>query len=168
MDLAHYCVNAVLVEGRSVRDVAAAMGRSKSWVQPHVQLYRVGGDEALVARRRGPREALNRTLTDMEAEIVSWRKSLSEKTRCGGADHWLSPGPAARLGAGGAHDSSRAGASRLRDAPAPEETTQFLDLFRGESGQRVLAVQYDALAARRLDIRRDHQLHRRLQPRGAG
>jgi transposase len=32
MDLAHYCVNAVLVEGRSVRDVAAATGRSKSWV----------------------------------------------------------------------------------------------------------------------------------------
>lgn len=32
MDLARYCVNAVLVEGRSVRAVAAATGRSKSWV----------------------------------------------------------------------------------------------------------------------------------------
>lgn len=33
MELAQYCVNAVLVEGRSVRAVAAATGRSKSWVQ---------------------------------------------------------------------------------------------------------------------------------------
>lgn len=32
MDLTLYAVNAVLVEGRSVRDVAAATGRSKSWV----------------------------------------------------------------------------------------------------------------------------------------
>jgi transposase len=32
MDLAKYCVNAVLVEGRSMREVAAATGRSKSWV----------------------------------------------------------------------------------------------------------------------------------------
>jgi len=42
MDLARYCVNAVLVEGRSVRAVAAATGRSKSWVQRHVALYRTG------------------------------------------------------------------------------------------------------------------------------
>jgi hypothetical protein len=32
MDLAHYAGSAVLVLGRSVRDVAAATGRSKSWV----------------------------------------------------------------------------------------------------------------------------------------
>ena len=46
MDLAKYCVDAVLVEGRSVRAVAAATGRSKSWVHRHVALYR------RVARRR--------------------------------------------------------------------------------------------------------------------
>ena len=40
MDLAKYAVTAVLVEGRSVRAVAASTGRSKSWVQRHVQLYR--------------------------------------------------------------------------------------------------------------------------------
>ena len=42
MDLAWYCVNAVVVEGRSVRAVAAATGRSKSWVHRHVALYRWG------------------------------------------------------------------------------------------------------------------------------
>ncbi len=52
MDLARYCVNAVLAEGRSVRAVAAATGRSKSWVQRHVALYRNGGDEALAPLKR--------------------------------------------------------------------------------------------------------------------
>ena len=47
VDLAHYAVNAVLVEGRSVRAVAGATGTSKSWVQRHVQLFRAGGAEAL-------------------------------------------------------------------------------------------------------------------------
>jgi len=47
MDLALYAVNAVLVEGRSVRDVAAATGRSKSWVHRHVVLFRAGGAAAL-------------------------------------------------------------------------------------------------------------------------
>ena len=40
MDLAKYCVDAVLVEGRSVRAVAAATGASKSWVHRQVALYR--------------------------------------------------------------------------------------------------------------------------------
>ena len=44
MDLAKYCVDAVLVEGRSLRAVAAATGHSKSWVQRHVALYQEGGD----------------------------------------------------------------------------------------------------------------------------
>jgi transposase len=43
LDLAWYRVNAVLVEGRSVRAVAAATGRSKSWVHRHVALYREAG-----------------------------------------------------------------------------------------------------------------------------
>jgi len=41
MDLARYCVNAVLVEGRSCGR-GGATGRSKSWVQRHVALYRTG------------------------------------------------------------------------------------------------------------------------------
>ena len=61
MDLAKYCVDAVLVEGRSVRAVAAATDRSKSWVQRHVALYRAGGEEALAPRRRGPKVPANLT-----------------------------------------------------------------------------------------------------------
>jgi transposase len=55
VDLAKYCVDAVLVEGRSVRAVATATGRSKSWIQRHVALYREGGHDALVPHKRGPK-----------------------------------------------------------------------------------------------------------------
>ncbi len=48
MDLAKYCVNAALVQGRSVRAVAASTGRSKSVVHRHVALHRTGGEVALV------------------------------------------------------------------------------------------------------------------------
>ena len=78
MDLAKYCVNAVLVECRSVRAVAAATGRSKSWVHRHVDLYRVGGDEALVPLKRGPKVPANLTSPALEGEIVAWRKRLAE------------------------------------------------------------------------------------------
>ncbi len=85
MDLARYCVNAVLVEGRSVRAVAAATGRSKSWVQRHVALYRNGGDEALAPLKRGPRVPANLTAAAMEDDIVSWRKRLGENGLDAGA-----------------------------------------------------------------------------------
>jgi transposase InsO family protein len=78
MDLANYCVHAVLVEGRSVRAVAQATGTSKSWVHRHVQLYRAGGEQALEARRRGPRRPPALTAPEVEDEIIWWRKHLAE------------------------------------------------------------------------------------------
>src|SRR5579862_7647249 len=78
MDLALCAVNAVLVEGRSVRDVAAATGRSKSWVQRHVVLFRAGGQAALAPAKRGPKTASNQTPASLEDAIVSLRKHLGE------------------------------------------------------------------------------------------
>lgn len=85
MDLAKYAVTAVLVEGRSLRSVAASTGRSKSWVQRHVALYREGGEEALVARKRGPATAANRTACEVEDAIVAMRKHLSDQGLDAGA-----------------------------------------------------------------------------------
>src|SRR5665213_3103083 len=85
MDMAQYAVTAVLVEGRSVRAVAASTGRSKSWVQRHVALYREGGDEALTPRRRGPATALNRTASEIEDVIVAMRKELVDQGYDAGA-----------------------------------------------------------------------------------
>jgi len=85
MDLAHYAVTAVLVEGRSVRAVSASTGRSKSWVQRHVGLYREGGEDALVARKRGPATARNRTASEIEDVIVAMRKELVDQGYDAGA-----------------------------------------------------------------------------------
>lgn len=78
MDLANYCVKAVLVEGRSVRAVAQATGTSKSWVHRQVQLFRDGGEEALEPRRRGPKRPPALTAPEVEDEIVWWRKHLDD------------------------------------------------------------------------------------------
>jgi transposase InsO family protein len=85
MDLAKYAVTAVVVEGRSVRAVAASTGRSKSWVARHVQLYREGGEAALAPRKRGPVTALNRTSALTEDIIVAMRKELSDQGYDAGA-----------------------------------------------------------------------------------
>ncbi|HEV7529612.1 MAG TPA: hypothetical protein VGO29_12010 [Solirubrobacteraceae bacterium] len=45
MALARYVVDAVLLEGRSAREVAAAHGISKSWI--YVLIFRAGRYEAL-------------------------------------------------------------------------------------------------------------------------
>jgi transposase InsO family protein len=78
VDLAKYCVDAVLIEGRSIRAVAAATGRSKSWVHRHVALYQAGGEEALVPLKRGPKVPANLTSALLEDQIVAWRKRLAE------------------------------------------------------------------------------------------
>ena len=78
MDLAKYATTAVLVEGRSLRSVAASTGRSKSWVARHVQLYREGGEAALEPKRRGPVTAKNRTSAIVEDAIVAMRKQLTD------------------------------------------------------------------------------------------
>jgi transposase InsO family protein len=90
VDLAKYCVNAVLVEGRSIRSVAVATGRSKSWVHRHVALYRAGGDNALVPGKRGPKVPANLTAPALEDAIVACQKRLSEDGLDAGARtiHW--------------------------------------------------------------------------------
>lgn len=85
MDLAKYCVNAVLVEGRSLHEVSKTTGRSKSWVHRHVVLYRDGGEEALVPKRRGPKSAPNQNPPDLEDAIVEIRKVLGESGYDAGA-----------------------------------------------------------------------------------
>lgn len=48
MGMARYVVDAVLLEGRSAREVAAAHGIGKSWIYVLIERYRKGGYEALV------------------------------------------------------------------------------------------------------------------------
>ncbi|HEX6331056.1 MAG TPA: IS481 family transposase [Actinomycetota bacterium] len=78
MDLARYVVDAVVLEGRSYREVARAHGVSKSWVSKLVGRYRAGGYEAIVPRSRAAKRIPHRTCPELEDEIVALRKELTE------------------------------------------------------------------------------------------
>lgn len=78
LELAAYLVRAVVLEGRSVREVAAAHGVSKSWVHKLVVRYRAGGDEAIKPQSRAPRTVPHRTPADIEDRIALTRKQLTD------------------------------------------------------------------------------------------
>ncbi|MBV9042296.1 MAG: IS481 family transposase [Acidimicrobiia bacterium] len=79
MDLAGYVINAVLVEKRSVREVAAAHDVSKTWLYELLARYRELGDAGLVAKSRRPRSSPTALGPVIEEEIVALRKSLTEE-----------------------------------------------------------------------------------------
>jgi len=78
MVLRRMVVDAVLVEGRSVREVATAFGRSKSWVHELVTRYRLEGEVALEERSRRPASSPRRTSEAVEEAIVRVRKELCD------------------------------------------------------------------------------------------
>ena len=86
MELARYVVEAVVLEGRSYREVARAHGVSKSWVAKVVGRYRAGGDEAIEPRSRAPKHIPHRTPAELEDEIVRLRKELCEQGFDAGAE----------------------------------------------------------------------------------
>lgn len=78
MDRARYAVDAVVIEGRSLRSVASSLDMSKSWVGKQVALFRSGGYEALVAKSKAPLRRPTQLDSEVENEIVVIRKQLSE------------------------------------------------------------------------------------------
>jgi transposase len=78
MDRARYVVDAVVVEGRSVREVARAHGVSKSWVSALCVRYRAGGYDALTPRSKRPHTSPRRVSDDTENTIITMRKHLAE------------------------------------------------------------------------------------------
>ncbi len=85
MDLAGYVINAVLVEGRSVAEVAADHGVSRSWLYELLARYREGGEEALQPGSRRPRSSPTKVSARTEDQIVALRKSLAEEGLDAGA-----------------------------------------------------------------------------------
>src|SRR5262245_10540033 len=85
MDLAGYVINAVVVEGRSVREVAAAHDISRSWLYELLARYRAQGEDGLQPRSKRPRSSPTAVSSAMEEEIVALRKSLAEEGLDAGA-----------------------------------------------------------------------------------
>ena len=75
MDLAGYVINAVFVEGRSVREVCEAHGISRSWLYELLARYREFGDDGLKPVSKRPRSSPTRVAAAIEDEIVCGAKS---------------------------------------------------------------------------------------------
>ena len=78
MELATFVVEAVLVEGRSVREVARAHGVSKTWLYELLARYRAEGEAGLIARSKRPHRSPTRVPETVEDEIIAIRKHLVE------------------------------------------------------------------------------------------
>lgn len=86
MDKARYLVEAHVVEGRSVSDLATAHGVHRSWIYKLLARYRAGGYGALERRSRAPRSSPSRTPDALVEAIVALREQLSaEGHDCGAA-----------------------------------------------------------------------------------
>jgi len=76
MDKARYLVEAHVVEGRSVSELAAAHGVHRSWIYKLLARYRAGGYGALERRSRAPRNSPSRTPDELVKAIVALRERL--------------------------------------------------------------------------------------------
>jgi transposase InsO family protein len=81
---ARYLVEAHLVEGRSVSELAAAHGVHRSWIYKLLARYREGGYGALEPRSKAPRSSPNATPEEVVRKVVSLRgQLLSQGHDCG-------------------------------------------------------------------------------------
>jgi transposase InsO family protein len=86
MDKARYLVEAHVLEGRSVGELAAAHGVHRSWIYKLLARYRDGGLEALEPRSRRPRSCKHETPAELVAEIVRLRRELEAEGHDAGAE----------------------------------------------------------------------------------
>jgi transposase InsO family protein len=76
MGLERYVVEAIVLEGRSPRDLARLHGISKSWIYQLLARYRAGGYDALAPRSRRPHGCAHQVLPELQAAILALRSEL--------------------------------------------------------------------------------------------
>jgi len=86
MGMARYVVDAVLLEGRSAREVARAHGISKTWIYELIARFRAGGYEALQPRSRRPHSCKHETSRELVQAIVALRGELETQGHDAGAE----------------------------------------------------------------------------------
>jgi transposase InsO family protein len=86
VDKARYLVEAHVLEGRSVSELAAAHGVHRSWIFKLLGRYRAGGYAALEPRSRRPRSCKHETPPAMVKAIVRLRSELEGQGHDAGAE----------------------------------------------------------------------------------
>jgi transposase len=85
VDKARYLVEAHVLEGRSVSELAAAHGVHRNWIYKLLVRYRAGGYEALLPRSRRPRSCRNQTPAQTVKAILVLRTELQAQGHDAGA-----------------------------------------------------------------------------------
>jgi transposase InsO family protein len=78
MGMAQYLVEAHLLEGVPVAELAASHGVHRSWIYKLLARYRSQGDEGLARRSRRPRHSPTKTSQALVSEILALRGQLSK------------------------------------------------------------------------------------------
>jgi transposase InsO family protein len=78
MALGQLVVAAVVIEGRSKSEVARSYGVSRRWVHELCKRFDAEGEAGVQPRSRRPHKIANQTPVEVEDQIVSLRKTLSE------------------------------------------------------------------------------------------
>src|ERR671925_456011 len=78
MGLARYLVEAVVVEGRGITELARQNQISRFWIYKLLARYREGGYPALEPRSRRPKSCSHQVAPEIEAEVLRLRRELSE------------------------------------------------------------------------------------------
>lgn len=79
MELGWYLVHAVIDEGRSPAELAAAHGVSRSWIYELLARHRADPEHGLEPRSRRPHDSPTRVPVAIEERIVTLRKELTEE-----------------------------------------------------------------------------------------
>ena len=85
MSKARLVITAVVVEGRSQSEVAAAYGVSQPWISRLVARWHAEGDAAFEPRSRRPRSSPSATAPEVIELVVRLRKRLAEQGLDAGA-----------------------------------------------------------------------------------
>jgi transposase InsO family protein len=86
VDKARYLVEAHVLEGRSVSELAAAHGVHRSWIYKLLARYHDGGLRALEPRSRRPRGCKHETPARLVAAVVQLRRELAAQGYDAGAE----------------------------------------------------------------------------------
>jgi len=85
VDMARYLVEAHVLEGRPVSELAAAHGVHRSWIYKLIARYQAGGYEALEPRSRRPRSCKHQTPIEIVEAVLRLRVSLQKEGHDAGA-----------------------------------------------------------------------------------
>jgi transposase InsO family protein len=83
--MARYLVEAHVLEGRPVSELAAAHGVHRSWIYKLIARYRQGGYEALEPRSKRPRSCKHETPPEIVKRTVKLREQLQREGHDAGA-----------------------------------------------------------------------------------